>query len=104
MKKEGLKLVENPDYDPYIDRVPRFRNSSREEIDRLIQENPAYGEIICRCERYLRSGDYCGYQNGAYNAGWDKVLYKNNDGPLSGRVLHLQDNENYRPGDGYPHG
>lgn len=50
LKKEGLKLVEKPDYDLNIDKVPRFRNSSREEIDILIKENPSYGEIICRCE------------------------------------------------------
>ncbi len=50
LKKQGLRLVEKPDYDPHIDRVPRFHNSSREEVDRLIKENPAYGEIICRCE------------------------------------------------------
>ena len=50
MKRNGLELIEKPDYDPNIDKVPRFRNSSKEEIDKLIEENPAYGEIICRCE------------------------------------------------------
>ena len=50
LKKEGLVLVEKADYDPCIDKVPRFRNSSHEEVDALIKENPAYGEIICRCE------------------------------------------------------
>lgn len=50
LKKNGLPLVENPDYEPNIDEVPRFRNCSKEAIDRLIAKNPAYGEIICRCE------------------------------------------------------
>jgi len=50
MKKNGLKLLEDPDYDPNIDKVARFRNCSKEEIDKLISENPLYGEIICRCE------------------------------------------------------
>jgi len=50
LKKGGLPLIEKPDFDPYIDKVPRFRNSSPEEIDQLIQDNPAYGEIVCRCE------------------------------------------------------
>ena len=50
LKKEGLVLVEKADFDPEIDKVPRFRNSSHEEVDKLIAENPAYGEIICRCE------------------------------------------------------
>ncbi|OQY34802.1 MAG: FAD/NAD(P)-binding oxidoreductase [Spirochaetaceae bacterium 4572_59] len=50
LKKQGLQLIEKSDYDPNIEKVPRFRNSSHEEIDNLIKENPAYGEIICRCE------------------------------------------------------
>ena len=51
LKKEGLVLIEKPDYDPCIDKVPRFRNSSTmKKLDKLIKENPAYGEIICRCE------------------------------------------------------
>ena len=45
-----MELVESADYDPYIEKVPRFRDASKEEIDKLIEENPAYGEIICRCE------------------------------------------------------
>ncbi|MBB6481560.1 NAD(P)/FAD-dependent oxidoreductase [Spirochaeta isovalerica] len=50
LKVEGLSLSEKPGYDPYIEDVPRFRNSSKEELDALIAENPAYGEVICRCE------------------------------------------------------
>ncbi|MBN2657635.1 MAG: NAD(P)/FAD-dependent oxidoreductase [Spirochaetales bacterium] len=50
LKVEGLALSEKPDFDPYIEDVPRFRNSSKEELDALIAENPAYGEVICRCE------------------------------------------------------
>lgn len=50
LKKDGLELVEKPDYDPEIEKVPRFRNCTKDEIDKLIKMNPAYGEIICRCE------------------------------------------------------
>jgi len=50
LKKNGRSLMEKPGYDPYIEEVPRFRYSSKEEIDRLITENPAYGEVVCRCE------------------------------------------------------
>lgn len=50
LKTNGLILVEKPDYDPYIEKVERFRNQTRSEIDQLIKDNPAYGEIICRCE------------------------------------------------------
>ena len=50
LKCAGLVLTERPDFDPYIDEVPRIRKLSPYEADTLIQENPAYGEIICRCE------------------------------------------------------
>lgn len=50
LKVEGLSLSEKPDYDPRIEAVPRFRNCTKEELDRLIGENPAYGEVVCRCE------------------------------------------------------
>jgi glycerol-3-phosphate dehydrogenase len=50
LKSAGLVLTERPDFDPYIDEVPRIRKLSPYEADTLIQENPAYGEIVCRCE------------------------------------------------------
>ena len=50
LKTNGLTLVEKADYNPFIEKVERFRNKSNYEIDKLIEENPAYGEIICRCE------------------------------------------------------
>lgn len=50
LRKAGLVLEENPDYDPDIEAVPRFRGTEKEALDKLIAENPAYGEIVCRCE------------------------------------------------------
>jgi glycerol-3-phosphate dehydrogenase len=46
----GVELKEDPDYDPEIPEIPRFRTSSQEERDALIADDPSYGEIICRCE------------------------------------------------------
>jgi glycerol-3-phosphate dehydrogenase len=51
LKKAGLKLVEKADWDPYIEKSPRARELSAFELDELIKENPAYGEMVCRCER-----------------------------------------------------
>jgi glycerol-3-phosphate dehydrogenase len=51
LKKEGLVLVEKADWDPYIEKVPRVRELSPFELDALVAEDPAYGEIVCRCER-----------------------------------------------------
>lgn len=39
-----------PDWDPIRKRRAEFRHMSREVQDALIQENPAYGKIVCRCE------------------------------------------------------
>jgi len=50
LKSAGLVLTERPDFDPMIDEVPRIRRLSPYEADELIRENPAYGEIVCRCE------------------------------------------------------
>jgi len=50
LKKSGLSLEENPDYDPNIEDVPRFRHQTKEALDDLIARNPAYGEVVCRCE------------------------------------------------------
>jgi glycerol-3-phosphate dehydrogenase len=50
LKKAGLVLTERPDFDPLISEVPRIRALSPYEADALVQREPAYGEIICRCE------------------------------------------------------
>ena len=51
LKKAGLVLVEKADWDPYIEKVPRVEELSPFELDALVAEDPAYGEIVCRCER-----------------------------------------------------
>lgn len=50
LRKGGLVLEENPAYDPNIDKVDRIRLRDKDALDRLIIQNPAYGEIVCRCE------------------------------------------------------
>jgi glycerol-3-phosphate dehydrogenase len=50
LKQGGLGLTERPDYDPSIEQVPRLRELSPEEADRLIARDPAYAEVVCRCE------------------------------------------------------
>jgi len=51
LKKEGLKLVEKADWDPFVRKVPRAKDLSPYELDELVKKDPAYGEIVCRCER-----------------------------------------------------
>ena len=50
LKKAGLRLVEKTDWKPCIAKIPRIREQVPFEADVLIQSNPAYGEIVCRCE------------------------------------------------------
>ena len=55
MIKEREELKENPDFNPRRKGIVRFAKLSHEEQDRLIQENPDYGEIVCRCESVTRA-------------------------------------------------
>lgn len=48
--KERLDLKPDPDFTPYRKGIPDLSALSFEERSRLIRENPAYGNIICRCE------------------------------------------------------
>ncbi len=51
LKKAGLRLVEKADYDPFVDKLPRAKDLDAFELDELVARNPAYGEMVCRCER-----------------------------------------------------
>jgi glycerol-3-phosphate dehydrogenase len=51
LKKAGLVLVEKPDWDPFVDKIPRIKDLSSFGLDALVAEERAYGEIVCRCER-----------------------------------------------------
>lgn len=50
LKKQGLVLTEKTDYNPKRSSMHAFREMSVEEKNRVIQGNPAYGKVICRCE------------------------------------------------------
>ena len=47
-KQEKVKVNEN--YNPKHKSVPHLADMSEEERNELIKKNPAYGEIVCRCE------------------------------------------------------
>ena len=50
LKSQGLKLEENPAWDPYIEDRKRARELNSEEHDELIKDDPAWGNMVCRCE------------------------------------------------------
>jgi glycerol-3-phosphate dehydrogenase len=51
LKKAGLRLVEKSAWDPYVRKVPRARDADPFALDALVTQDPAYGDIVCRCER-----------------------------------------------------
>lgn len=54
--KEKLDLKPNPDFNGTRKGIPDMNTMTKEERARLIRENPAYGNIICRCEMVTEGG------------------------------------------------
>ena len=50
LEQMGLELVENPGFNPCREDPHAFKHMTDEEKNAYIQENPAYGKIVCRCE------------------------------------------------------
>lgn len=48
--KGKLDLIEKTEFNPIRRGIPKFREMDNEERQRLIDKNPAYGRVICRCE------------------------------------------------------
>ena len=48
--KDGLCLREKASYDPYLPPRVHVRSLDPDERSLLVESNPAYGNIVCRCE------------------------------------------------------
>jgi len=46
----GVVMKVKDDYNPIRPRPERFKDLSKKELDKKIQEDPNWGKIICRCE------------------------------------------------------
>jgi len=46
----GLQLTEKPHWNPIVENHPAARLLNMNELDNLIRENSAWGNIVCRCE------------------------------------------------------
>lgn len=53
LSKESWQKRE--DFNPVRKAIPRFAELPEEEQERLIAENPDYGELICRCEKVSKA-------------------------------------------------
>ena len=54
MVTEKLHPAENPDFDPSRQGILRFAEQTPEKKAELIDEDPDYGEIICRCQHITK--------------------------------------------------
>ncbi|MEY8355831.1 NAD(P)/FAD-dependent oxidoreductase [Lachnospiraceae bacterium 54-53] len=52
---ERERLTPNPEFQPVRRGILRFAEFTREEQNRLILEDPDYGEVICRCEKVTKA-------------------------------------------------
>jgi glycerol-3-phosphate dehydrogenase len=50
LKDTGLVLVEKPGWDPFVEVRPRTRELSPFDLDEYVAKDPAWGNIVCRCE------------------------------------------------------
>ncbi|MEG6585787.1 NAD(P)/FAD-dependent oxidoreductase [Dendrosporobacter sp. 1207_IL3150] len=50
LEKDGLQLIKKDDFKPESTKQIIFKELSLDEKQSLIEENPLYGRVICRCE------------------------------------------------------
>ncbi|MGI6424513.1 MAG: NAD(P)/FAD-dependent oxidoreductase [Tepidanaerobacteraceae bacterium] len=50
LQEQGVTLKEKPDFIPQRPKKVRFRELDNKERSKLIEQNPAFGHVICRCE------------------------------------------------------
>lgn len=50
LEDAGLSLKAKPDFNPRRPRVIRFKELSDDEKEQVIQDNPLYAHVVCRCE------------------------------------------------------
>ena len=50
LKQDGLTLTEKTEFDPNLDKSPRVREMSVDELEEHVAQDPNYGHLVCRCE------------------------------------------------------
>jgi glycerol-3-phosphate dehydrogenase len=50
LRDNGLVLRKRTDFNPYRKRIPSLREASPEDIQELLNQDPRYGNVVCRCE------------------------------------------------------
>ena len=55
LMKEAEQLVPNDKFDPFRKGIVTFHDKSAEEQAALIEQDPNYGEVVCRCETVTKA-------------------------------------------------
>ena len=50
LKQDGMVLTEKKAFDPCVEKPAQVRKMTAQNVDDVVKKNPAYGNIICRCE------------------------------------------------------
>jgi glycerol-3-phosphate dehydrogenase len=50
-----VALVKKADFNPYRKKIKRFETADASERDRLIESDPDYAEVICRCQSVTKA-------------------------------------------------
>ncbi len=50
LKQEGLQLIEKKDFEPFLPHPIKVRELSFEQLEQMVEKDPRYGNIVCRCE------------------------------------------------------
>ena len=56
LSEEGLRLESDPTFNPFRERRIPFLACGSEEQERLLEEDPSFGHVLCRCEK-ITEGD-----------------------------------------------
>jgi glycerol-3-phosphate dehydrogenase len=98
LKERGLELIEKKDFNPYRNKEPRFIELSTDAKNEKILKDPAYGHIICRCEKTSEREIRDAIRNGARNL--DEIKFKTwtgmgrcQGGFCTSRVLQIMSEE-----------
>ena len=86
--RKTQKVDEKKDFQETRKDIPNIASMDQAEAAALIAENPAYGTIICRCEK-VTEGEIIDAIRRPLGAvpGWNQAADQGGYGTLSGRIL-----------------
>jgi len=79
-----LRLTPRSTFSPERRGIPRFGEMSREERRALVAENPAYGQIVCRCEMITEAQVVEAIRRGARTVAGVKMAVRAGSGRCQG--------------------